>query len=336
VNAAPDSAHFYLGRLLEPLSALLDRDEVTDIWINRPGEIWVETIGGGISRHDEPRVTGPQLERLARQVAAFSHQGISRAHPLLAATLPTGERVQVVLPPATRGEVSVSIRCHAAADFGLDELARRDMFSSCSQTPDERPLAAVAALIDAGRVAEALALAVQSRLNILVSGGTSSGKTTFLNALLRAIPEKERLVLIEDTPELRLRHDNAVGLLAVRGGEGEARVSADDLLAASLRMRPDRIIVGELRGSEAFTFLRAVNTGHPGSMTTIHADSPQRAIEQLALLVLQTGTSLRREDIIAYIENVIDLQIQLDRGAGSRRVSALALPGWSHGRDPAP
>ena len=149
-----------------------------------------------------------------------------------------------------------------------------------------------------------LAEAVRARKNIIVAGGTSSGKTTFLNALLAEIPREERLLTIEDTEELRIEHPNAVGLIAARGRLAEADVSAEDLLIAALRMRPDRIILGELRGAEAFTFLRAVNTGHPGSMTTIHADTPQRAIEQLALLVVF---------------------VQLERRAGLRRVSQVMV-----------
>src|SRR5690606_19074788 len=125
----------------------------------------------------------------------------------------------------------------------------------------------------------ALQEAVRNRRNVLISGGTSTGKTTFLNALLREIPAAERLVLIEDTPELDMTHANAVGLLAARSALGEAAVKPEDLLMAALRLRPVRIILGELRGAEAFTFLRAVNTGHPGSMTTTHADDPARAVE---------------------------------------------------------
>jgi type IV secretion system protein VirB11 len=166
---------------------------------------------------------------------------------------------------------------------------------------------------------------VQGRRNILVSGGTSTGKTTFLNALLAEIPAEERLVLIEDTAELQLRHPNAVGLIAARGELSEARISAEDLLIAALRMRPDRIILGELRGIEAFTFLRAVNTGHPGSMTTIHADTPQRAIEQLALLVLQAGSKLSRDDVRHYVRESVDVFVQLERRSGQRRVSRVLV-----------
>jgi type IV secretion system protein VirB11 len=170
-----------------------------------------------------------------------------------------------------------------------------------------------------------LAAAVRARKNILVSGGTSTGKTTFLNALLREVPAGERLILIEDTPELKVHHENAVGLLAARSALGEARVSANDLVAASLRMRPDRIILGELRGTEAYAFLRAINTGHPGSMTTVHADSAERAIEQIVLLVLQAGTQLGRDDVRHYVSRTVDVFVQLARTAGRRHVAEVVL-----------
>ncbi len=148
-----------------------------------------------------------------------------------------------------------------------------------------------------------------------------------MNSLLAEIPASERLILIEDTAELQLKHDNAVGLIAARGELSEAQVSAEDLLIAALRMRPDRIILGELRGTEAFTFLRAVNTGHPGSMTTVHADSPARAIEQLALLILQAGSKLSREDVRQYVRSSIDVFGQLERCEGRRQVSKIILAG---------
>jgi len=181
----------------------------------------------------------------------------------------------------------------------------------------------LATVLESEGAAAMLTLAVRQKRNILISGGTSTGKSTFLNALIREIPEDERLILIEDAPELQLRHENAVGLLAARSQMGESLATSEDLLNASLRMRPDRIILGEIRGPEAFTFLRAVNTGHPGSMSTIHADSPERSIEQLALLVLQTGTQLRHDDIVSYVRSVIDIFVHLERTAGLRRISEI-------------
>jgi len=307
---------------------MLARDDVTDIYVNQPGEIWVETLGGATERHEAPALDRATLDRLSRQIAALSHQGISREHPLLSATLPDGARVQVVAPPATRGDLALAIRKHVSPDLSLSDYVSAGSFAETKRgdVDGRAPIdVELARMLDAGDVAGMLATAVKARKNILVSGGTSTGKTTFLNALIREIPPHERLILIEDTPELHLGHANAVGLLAARSALGEAQVTADSLLAASLRMRPDRIIVGELRGPEAYTFLRAVNTGHPGSMTTVHADSAERAIEQIALLVLQTGTRLGREDVHHYVRSTVDVFVQLARTGGRRHVAEVVL-----------
>ena len=320
-------AGYYLDSFLAPLAPVLKRKDVTDIWINRPGEVWTESTGGGIERIEEPGLDLKLLERLARQIAAYSSQGISRAQPLLAATLPDGSRVQIVAPPATREGYAFALRKHVSADLSLADWEDAGAFDGAAageaQITNERQFRALA-----GREAAAvLREAVIARRNILISGGTSTGKTTFLNALLAEVPQDERLVLIEDTAELHLTHPNAVGLLAARGELSEARITAEDLLIAALRMRPDRIILGELRGIEAFTFLRAVNTGHPGSMTTIHADTPQRAIEQLALLVLQAGSKLSRDDVRHYVRESVDVFVQLERRSGTRRVSQVLAAG---------
>jgi type IV secretion system protein VirB11 len=318
----------YLRSYLAPLAPLLARPDVTDLYVNRPGEVWTESLTGAIERHEVPGLTEPVLARLSRQIAALSHQGISREHPLLAATLPDGARVQVVAPPATRGPLALAIRKHVSPELTLSDYVSDGAFAETRRGEGEGRCAVdaqLAALLQAGDIAGLLAAAVRARRNVLVSGGTSTGKTTFLNALLREIAAEERLILIEDTPELHLAHANAIGLVAVRGSLGEARVTAEDLLAASLRMRPDRIILGELRGPEALTFLRAVNTGHPGSMTTIHADGAERAIEQVALLVLQAGTRLGREDIHHYVRSTIDVFVHLERSGGRRRVAEVVL-----------
>ena len=166
--------------------------------------------------------------------------------------------------------------------------------------------------------------AIARRRTILISGGTSTGKTTFLNAMLREIPAEERIVVVEDTAELKLPGDNGVGLIAVKGELGEARVSTDDLVQAALRLRPDRIVVGELRGRETVSFLRAINTGHPGSFSTVHANSPRGALEQIALMAMQTGIGLTRRETIEYAAQVIDIVVQLDRVEGRRGIVALA------------
>lgn len=325
MQVVPEDTLHYLEAYLAPLLPVLGLAHVTDVYVNRPGEIWVETLDGDITRQEMPDLDEDGLWRLARQVASLAHQGINREHPLLGATLPDGSRVQIVAPPATRGPMAIAIRKHVVSDLRLEDYAASGAFD---QTVFEQGRETSAPLlVPSGKsppdFGAFLADAVRSRRNILVAGGTSTGKTTLLNALIREIPPEERLILIEDTPELRLEQSNSVGLLAVRGALGEARVTSEDLLQAALRMRPDRIILGELRGPEAYTFLRAVNTGHPGSLTTIHADSPERAIEQLALIVLQAGTQLSRDDIIHYIRSVVDLVVQLKRVGGRRAISQI-------------
>jgi type IV secretion system protein VirB11 len=317
------ATNIYLESCLAPLAPYLGRNDVTDIFVNQPGEIWIEALHGGIERHAAPELTRQALERLARQVAAVSAQGISRAHPLLAASLPSGERVQIVLPPATRGEIVIAIRKHIVAGLELEDYRAQGAFAHTTLQVAETKLAGSVTHEPSNDPVALLRQAVRDRKNILISGGTSSGKTTFLNALLREIPDEERLVLIEDTPELQLHHENAVGLIATRGEQGEAHVTTEDLLIASLRLRPDRIILGELRGKEAVTFLRAVNTGHPGSLTTIHADSPERAIDQMALMVMQTGSRLGWDDTIKYAQRSLDIIVQLSRTAGARTIKEL-------------
>lgn len=328
--AAPVEGGVYLRSFLAPLDSLLARADITDVYVNRPGELWAETVTGNIERHEVSALTDATLTRLAGQIAALSHQGISREHPLLSATLPDGARVQIIAPPATRGPIALAIRKHVAPTLTLSDYV---VAGSLADTKTGRSLQradtdrALAELLDAGDIAGMLGAAVRARRNILVSGGTSTGKTTFLNALMREIPADERLILIEDTPELQLTHTNAIGLLATRSPLGEAAVTADSLVAASLRMRPDRIILGELRGEEAYAFLRAVNTGHPGSMTTVHADSPEGAVEQIALLVLQRGTRLSREDVVHYVRKIVGVFVQLGRTAGRRHVTDVVLAG---------
>lgn len=316
----------YLRSCLGPFNDALARPDVTDIYVNRPGELWIETLGGEVERHDAPGLNEFTLARLARQIAALTHQGVSREHPLLAATLPDGSRIQIVAPPATRGPLALAIRRQVAASLTLQDYEAADQFAGTrtDALPDQCS-EELRVLIAARRFAEALALAVRKRKNIVISGGTSSGKTTFLNALLREVPSEERLILIEDTPELIVAHENCIGLISVRGELGEAKVTTNDLVSASLRMRPDRIILGELRGPEAFAFLRAINTGHPGSMTTIHADSAESAIEQLVMLVLQSGTRLGRADVRHYVASSVDIFVQLARVGGSRSVDSVIL-----------
>lgn len=319
------STGVYLAAYLAPLRPWLERSDVTDIWINRPGEVWIETTDGATSRVSAPELTDQALSRLARQIAAASHQGVNREQPLLSASLPDGARVQVIAPPATRGELALAIRKHTLSDLSLADMAGSGTLTPPRDTGRTEAEAELKRRLAAGDIEGFLRGAVRARKTIVLSGGTSSGKTTLLNALTKEIPAHERLVLIEDAPEIQLRHDNAVGLIAARGETGEAQVNAEDLLQASLRMRPDRILLGELRGREAFAFLRAVNTGHPGSITTVHADSPQGALDQIALLSLLAGVDLGWDTVRSYVRQVVDVVVQLNRVDGVRKVTAVEM-----------
>ncbi|MCA6329623.1 MAG: Flp pilus assembly complex ATPase component TadA, partial [Phenylobacterium sp.] len=210
------------------------------------------------------------------------------------------------------------------SDLSLEDLSASGLFvRPAGEDAEASSDGILAALLEAGDRLGFLREAVRRRKTIVISGGTGSGKTTLLNALVKEIDEAERLVVIEDAPEIRLDHPNSVGLIAVRGDMGEARVDADALLTAALRLRPDRILLGELRGSEAFAFLRAVNSGHPGSITTIHADSPAGALDQIGLLALTSGLELGWDKVLAYVSRVIDVVVQIERTAGVRRISDI-------------
>ncbi|MFN7265454.1 MAG: P-type DNA transfer ATPase VirB11 [Phenylobacterium sp.] len=322
------NANVYLGAFLAPLAPWLSRPEVTDLLVNAPGEVWVETAVEGMRREAAVGLDETTLQRLVRQIAAYGSQGVNREQPLLSATLPDGARVQVVAPPATRGGTVLAVRKHLISDLSLEELSGSGLFNrpeggAGAESDDE----VLADRLNNGDRLGFLREAVRRRKTIVISGGTGSGKTTLLNALVKEIDASERLVVIEDAAEVRLDHPNSVGLIAVRGDMGEARVDADALLAASLRLRPDRILLGELRGSEAFAFLRAVNSGHPGSITTIHADSPAGALDQIGLLALTSGLDLGWDKVQAYVSRVIDVVVQIDRAEGVRRISDIQFLG---------
>ena len=263
--------------------------------------------------HKAPKVDDSLLQRLAEQVARVSNQGVSRERPLLAAMLPNGARVQFVAPTATRAHWALAIRRHCLLDLPLEAYAHGPLkppVAEAQVSPEEDPV---------GFLREA----VKQRKTILISGGTSTGKTTFLNALLREVPAEERVIVVEDTAEVQLHGPNDLGLIAVKGELGEALINTDDLLQAALRLRPDRILLGELRGKEAVSFLRAVNTGHPGSFSTIHANSTSGALEQLALMVMQSGLGLSRSETIDYAKSVVDVVVQLGREGPQRKIVAI-------------
>ncbi|MFN0045119.1 MAG: P-type DNA transfer ATPase VirB11 [Sphingorhabdus sp.] len=325
-----EGGNVYLNSYLAPFAEWLTAGDVTEILVNRPQEIWVERIGAEeMERHVAPAIDAQLLERLAQQVARISHQGINRESPLLAATLPGGARIQIILPPATRGSVAIAIRKHVLHDLTVDgylEQCRKLSLHSAEGKAASSQMS-LSTLLQQGDVSGFLKAAVAARKTILLSGGTSSGKTTLLNALLKEIPASERVIAIEDTPEIKLGRDNAVGLVAVSGDQGEARVTIEELMRASLRMRPDRLIVGELRGAETVTFLRAINTGHPGSISTIHASTTQGAFEQLALMCMQADLGLGRNETIEYARSMIDIIVQLDRKNGQRSIADIQFKG---------
>lgn len=314
---------------LRPLKPFLDLPGVSEISINKPQEIWIEKLGfsGGMECHHVFELTFSHLHTLARLIAQFSEQEISEETPLLSATLPGGYRVQVVLPPATEpGAVGISIRKQVLLDLCLEDYQERGAFSEVNKGATQRNAdQELAEFLREGRYREFLETALRIKKNILISAGTSAGKTTFLNACLKAIPMEERIITIEDTREVMPCQPNRIHLLASRGGQGRARVTPQQLLEASLRLRPDRIILGELRGAEAFTYLRAINSGHPGSISTIHADSPRLAFEQLALMVMQADLGMERPQILEYVKSIIPIVVQLERDSeGGRIISEIA------------
>jgi type IV secretion system protein VirB11 len=300
---------------LRSLRPWLSNPEVTELCINRPGEAFLEVRSGWV-REALPFADYEWCRRLAKLVANSTRQRIDEESPLLSAALPSGERIQIVLPPATTpGSVAITIRRPANEVWSIEELARRGVFRAtrrASETLDATEVELKRLLAE--RSYEAfMRLAVVSRRNILVSGPTGSGKTTWTKALIREIPSEERLITIEDARELVLdRHPNHVRLYYSKDGQGLAQVTPKRLLESCLRMRPDRILLAELRSEEAFDYLRNVNSGHPGSITSVHASSAALAFEQLVLLVKQSpgGQALARADIKSLLDLLIDVVIQ--------------------------
>ncbi len=310
-----------LDSYMLPLKQILDRDGVNEVSINRPFEVWVE-LKGDMIREELPSFDMEHLKSMGRLIAQSTEQRLSEEEPLLSATLPSGYRIQIVFPPACeQGCVVMSIRKPSSLKWTLEDYDKMGMFDNASvgEVEDKNDLI-LAKLLQLGRIKDFLARAVIYKKNIIISGGTSTGKTTFTNAVIRGIPHEERLITVEDAREVDLTsHPNRVHLLASKGAQGRAKVTTQDLIEACLRLRPERIIVGELRGSEAFSFLRAINTGHPGSISTLHADTPRMAIEQLKMMVTQAGLGMTPSEIVSYIKNVVDIIVQLKRGGKGRR-----------------
>ncbi len=289
-------------------------DDVTELVINQPGQAGIERKGGW-EWHDVPELTFDWLLTLARAAAAATKQDIRSDAPIVSTVLPSGERCQFLIPPATlEGIVSVTIRKPSSINLTLADMIAGGVFDDTTivgETLSDVD-AKLLELLKAKNWGEFLPLAVTSRKNIIISGATGSGKTTISKALIQLIPEDERLLTIEDARELVVPHVNRVHMMYSKGDQGLAKIDAEHLLESALRMRPDRILLQELRDGTAFYYLRNVNSGHPGSITTVHANSCAGAFEQLTLLVKQSnaGRDLGRDDIRGLLKSLVDVVLQ--------------------------
>jgi len=292
---------------LGPLEDLMRDDSVQEIMVNRWNQILVERAGKGIERLRRSFLDEDHLIETVRRILAPLGRHLNESSPLVDARLKEGTRVNAVIPPISVGGCVMTIRKFAREPFTLEKLTQLGSITS--------------------PVAEMLRYAVRSRLNMVISGGTGCGKTCFLNALGEVVPERERLVIIEDTHELRFNHPNMVYLEGRPANlEGKGAIHIRQLVINALRMRPDRIIVGECRGDEAFDMLQAMNTGHLGSMTTVHANSPRDAVLRIENMTLMAGYDLPAAAIRKQVVSAVNLVIQVSRwgSKGERKVSCIS------------
>lgn len=304
LNEREGQSSVVLGEYLAILRPFLDDSTLTEICINRPREVWVESKEGW-RRHEVDDLSFNDCTQLARLIATFNGKRIDSTTPVLSGSLPAGERVQVLIPPACEPyTVSITIRKPSFIDKTLDELDAEGAFEEFADVgnhlqPFEHELVK---LRQEKRIREFLDLAVRTHRNILIVGKTGSGKTTVTKSLIRSIPAHERLITIEDVHELFLnQHSNKVHLFYAREDEGGAKVTPKQALASCLRMKPDRILLAELRGDEAWEFIKSVNTGHPGSISTMHANGAFEAFEQLTALIKDSRTGAHLDT--AYIKH---------------------------------
>ncbi len=316
--------------LLAPLESWLQDKAVSEILMNKPGEIYVEKEGN-LKRFAVPELNERAVMMLFQLIANENRQEISEKKPLLSASLQDGSRIQIVLPPTARTH-TLSIRRKVVRNFTLDNYDEQnfyrdavsfdvkcDHFSQLSD--DERQLTK---LYQHHAWGEFIRRAIELKKNIVISGGTSSGKTTFLNACLRHIPIDERILLLEDVREIDTPHPNQVSLLASKGDQGLSKISMQDLVQCCLRLRPDRIIVGEIRGKEVLDFLGACSTGHEGSLTSIHANNPRVALMRMTQLYKQNNVpSMSDQDIMREINEVVDIIVQVGKGTKGRLVQSV-------------
>ncbi len=287
---------------LRPIAAYIEDPEVSEIMVNPGGRVFIERHGMMIEA-SQVQITEKNLQVAVRNIARLLADDISEEQPILDARLPDGSRVAAVIPPCSLGGTTLTIRKFQSRFFTVDDLVRSGTLTE--------------------PVLDALRVAIEARRTILISGGTSTGKTTLLNALAALLPPADRIVLIEDTAELRVEQPNVVRFEARRAQRDLPAVTIRDLLKATLRHRPDRIIVGEVRGGEAYDLLQALNTGHAGTLSTIHANSAHQALARLTSCVLQAGVELPYQAIRHQIAASIDVVLHLDRRRGTRVVSEV-------------
>lgn len=303
--------------------------EVTEICINRPGELYLETREGW-QRDTAPSLTFERARQFCTAIVNESNTGqrITDADPMVSLTFPTGQRAQFVIPPACdAGKVSITIRLPSRTGRTLDEYERDGFFADI---PDQATGLGDhdLELLELRRTrdyANFFRKAVRYRKNIVVAGATGSGKTTFMKSLVDHIPDQERLVTIEDARELFLRQSNVVHLLYSKGGQSTGNVSAKSCMEACLRMKPDRIILAELRGDESFYFIRNCASGHPGSITSCHAGSTTQAWDQLALMVKASaeGAGLEFEVIKRLLRMTIEIVVHIKAHGGRRFITGI-------------
>lgn len=312
-----------LEEYLKPLDIFLHDPEVSEILINKPHVAYIERFGE-LKPHPI-NVDYRHLVGLADLIARHSDQRLGDTEPLLSAKLPQGHRIQILIPPAVaQGRITLAIRKQVLQDLSLDELTEHGVFTHTvpyiisGNKPDKStsinsPMN-LTRLFHQGNYIRFLREAIQQKKTILISGATSSGKTTFLNACLKEIPHHEHLITLEDVAELHPPQPLHTPLFSSKGLQGTSKVTMQDLIQASLRLRPDRIILGELRGAEAADFIHATATGHDGSLASLHASNPEVAFMRLVHMIkLNPNMNLSREDILEDLHTVVDIVVQLER-----------------------